>query len=115
MFRRAVLLRSLLEVHAKDIFDKNTKEARIDLGVIRAFLNVKRFEHESRSMQAIIEMSRVTERGYFHKSSLPAKEQMKMHVNADEFCQLMDLPVERLDDKGATDTPIRLPKTGIGK
>lgn len=90
MFRRAVLFRSLLEEHLKDIFDKNTEEARIDPGVVQAFLQVKQYEHETRSMQAIIEMTRISPRGRFQKSSLPAYSQLNMHVNAAEFLDLVN-------------------------
>jgi hypothetical protein len=90
MFRRAVLLRSLLEKHLPGIFDPNTTEPRIDGGVVRAFLKVKRYEHESRSMQAIIQMSRISLRGRFQRSSLPGPEQLKMHVNAEEFFKCMN-------------------------
>jgi hypothetical protein len=90
MFRRAVLLRSLLETHLKEIFDTNTQEARIEPDLLRAFLTVPRYEHESRSMRAIIEMSRASPRGRFQRSSLPAREQLKMHVDAREFFDRMD-------------------------
>ncbi len=88
MFRRAILLRSLLEHRLKGIFDKNTKVARLDHRVISAFLKIPRYEHESRSMQAIIEMSRLSPRGQFQVSSLPAEEQLRMHVDAREFYKL---------------------------
>jgi hypothetical protein len=88
-FRRAVLLRSLLKDHIKEIFDNNTDEARIDSDLLRAFLTVPRYEHESRSMRAIIEMSRASPRGRFQKSSLPAREQLQMHVNVDDFFTCM--------------------------
>jgi hypothetical protein len=86
MFRRAILLRSLLEAHLPEVIDKNSKEARIDPDVVRAFLRVTRYVHEVRSMRAIIEMSRPSARGAFHKSALPTPNQLKMHVNAKEFC-----------------------------
>jgi hypothetical protein len=102
MFRRAVLLRSLLEEHLKEIFDPNTKEARIDTGVIRAFLLVKNYEHGVRSMQAIVEMTRVSRRGRFQKSSLPAPEQLNMHVNAAEFFDLVNRPnLSEVDEPAA--------------
>jgi hypothetical protein len=84
-FRRAILLRSLLEAHLADIIDSNSKEAGIDESVIHAFLNIKLYEHEARSMRAIIEMSRLSPRGFFQRSSLPSADQLKIHVDADEF------------------------------
>jgi hypothetical protein len=90
MFRRAVLLRSLLDEHMKLIVDQNTREAGIERELLRAFLTVPRYEHESRSMRAIIEMSQASPRGRFQKSSLPTIEQLKMHVDAREFFKCMD-------------------------
>jgi hypothetical protein len=89
MFRRAVLLRSLLEHRLKDIFEMNMSDARIEDKVIHAFLNVKRYEHESRSMQAIIDMSRISSGGHFQEASLPARDQLEMHVDAEEFHRLL--------------------------
>ncbi len=89
MFRRAVLLRSLLEHHLPVIFDRNTKEAQIDTTVIRAFLKVKKYIHEARSMRAIIEMAQLSPRGRFQNSSLPAADQLRMHVNESEFSQIL--------------------------
>lgn len=97
MFRRAVLLRSLLEDYLKEIFDSNTGIARIDRRVIRAFLRVQEYKHGARSMQAIIEMARVSHRGDFQRSSLPSLEQLNMHVDAREFLKLVDRP----DSSGA--------------
>jgi hypothetical protein len=85
LIRRAVLLRSLLEVHLPDVLDKNSKEAKIDTEVVRAFLRVPSYTHEARSMQAILEMSRLSPRGALQKSSLPAPDQLAMHVDANEF------------------------------
>jgi hypothetical protein len=92
MFRRAILLRSLLEEHLASIFDKRSKEARIDAEVLRAFLRIPRYEHEARSMRAIIEMSRTPSRGRFQKSFLPAADQLNMHVDAKTFLELMKSP-----------------------
>jgi hypothetical protein len=90
MFRRAILLRSLLEDNLSEIIDGNSKEAKIDEAVVSAFLQIKKYQHESRSMQAIIEMSRVSPRVAFQRSSLPASDQLAMHVDAGEFYKLMD-------------------------
>jgi len=93
LFRRAVLLRSLLEHHLKGAFDKNMNEVRVDANVIHAFLKVKRYVHEARSMQAIIEMSRISLGGYFQESSLPARDQLRMHVDDEDFYDLLREPL----------------------
>jgi hypothetical protein len=92
MFRRAVLLRSFLEQSLKEIIDPITEEARIEIPVIRAFLRVPEYKHGARSMEAIIEMARVSHRGRFLRSSLPSEEQLNMHVDAKEFLKLVDDP-----------------------
>ena len=57
--RRAMLLRSLIERKTPYLID-GSGEAQIDNGVLRALLKVPRYKHESRSMEAILEMSRLT-------------------------------------------------------
>jgi hypothetical protein len=89
MFRRAVLLRSLLEQHLAKTFDKDMETAKVDDGVIQAFLKVGKYEHGARSMQAIVQMMRVSSRGSIQKSSLPAAAQLNMHVSAAEFLDLV--------------------------
>ncbi len=89
MFRRAILLRSILESCLGEIINPNTKEARIDFRVIRAFLGVQEYKHGVRSMQAIIEMTRVSNRRDIQRSSLPFREQLNMHVDDGEFLRLV--------------------------
>lgn len=95
-FRRAVLLHSLLDLHARSIFGRR-REANIDASVIRAFLEVPEYRHGVRSMEAIIQMSlfdevRSVERSKFNVASLPRTEQLNMHVNADAFNELAQSP-----------------------
>jgi len=86
MFRRAILLRSLLEQNLASIIDKNTGYTRMDRDVIRAFLMIPRYKHGVRSMEAIIQMARISRtRPSFQKASLPPPDQLDMHVDADQF------------------------------
>jgi hypothetical protein len=87
-FRRALLLRSLLETYLPDVLDNNSKEARIDTDVMRAFIQIPQYSHEARSMQAILEMSRLSPRGVLQKSSLPTEDQLIMHVDASKFLKI---------------------------
>jgi ATPase family associated with various cellular activities (AAA) len=89
MFRRAILLRSILESSLGEIINPRTAEARIDFRVIRAFLGVQEYKHGVRSMQAIIEMTRISNRRDFQRSSLPFKQQLNMHVDDREFLRLI--------------------------
>ena len=82
--RRAMLLRSLIERKTPHLLD-GTGEAQIDNGVLRALLKVPRYKHESRSMEAIIDMSRLTNAIKWEQALLPSKEQLRLHVDEEQF------------------------------
>lgn len=84
IIRRAMLLRSLLERKAPHLINERG-EAQIDNGVLRALLKISRYKHESRSMEAILEMSRLTDAKKWEQSYLPPKDQLRLHVDEDEF------------------------------
>jgi hypothetical protein len=90
LFRRAVLLNSFLQAHLKEIFDKHTNEAGIDDDVLRAFLHVPEYKHGARSMEALMQMAKVTPRKRFEKASFALKEQLQMHVDVKEFSKFLD-------------------------
>lgn len=83
MIRRAMVLRSILERKAKNIFLES--EANIDPSVLNALIKVPAYKHGVRSMEAIIEMSILSNMRHFERSALPASEQLKLHVDAVEF------------------------------
>lgn len=82
--RRAMLLRSLLERKVPHLLDGGG-EAQIDNGVLRALLKIPKYKHESRSMEAILEMSMLTNAKKWEQSHLPSKEQLKLHVDEEQF------------------------------
>lgn len=82
--RRAMLLRSLIERKVPHLINEKG-EAQIDNGVLRAMLKVARYKHESRSMEAIMEMSMLTNAKKWEQSYLPSKEQLKLHVDEEQF------------------------------
>lgn len=88
MIRRAMLLRSLLERRAKQIFNNN-KQARIDPSLLRALIKVPLYKHGARSMEAIIDMSMLNGRKSWEQAYLPAKEQLKLHVDEEMFSRLV--------------------------
>jgi hypothetical protein len=93
MLRRAILLRHFIARNIPNVIDPQTGEARVDSGVIRAFLRTRRFEHGVRSMEAIVEMAAISiSSGSFQKSSLPLASQLSMHVDAREFLGLVNGP-----------------------
>lgn len=88
IIRRAMLLRTFLERKVPHLINENG-EAQIDNGVLRALLKVPRYKHESRSMEAILEMSMLTQAKKWEQSHLPAREQLKLHVDAEQFLRHM--------------------------
>lgn len=84
IIRRAMLLRSLLERKTPHLIN-NYQEAQVDNGIIRALLKVPRYKHESRSMEAILEMSRLTNAKKWEQSDLPSKDQLSLHVDEEQF------------------------------
>ncbi|MCI0413985.1 AAA family ATPase [bacterium] len=84
IIRRAMVLRNL----SKKLFDAK-KRPRIDEGVLRAFLKIPSYKHGTRSIQAILEMSMLQERGRLEPSALPPVEQLKLHVDAAAFMRLV--------------------------
>ncbi|HVH95807.1 MAG TPA: RyR domain-containing protein, partial [Bacillus sp. (in: firmicutes)] len=82
--RRAMLLRSFIERKTPYLID-GSGEAGIDNGVLRALLKVPRYKHESRSMEAILEMSRLTNASKWEQALLPSKEQLRLHVDEEQF------------------------------
>ena len=86
IIRRAKILRTLLknDPRASGLFNSKD-ELSIDEGVLRAMLYVTKYEHGTRSMNALIEMSRLEGKKRYDLSALPVREQLDLHVDADEF------------------------------
>lgn len=90
--KRAVLLRALLNTHLKQIFAPGPQgAAHLHPAIIDAFLGVREFFHGVRSMEAVIQMSRVSPRASnFMPSALPIEAQLRIHMNqadAERFLQ----------------------------
>lgn len=88
IIRRAMLLRSLLVRKTPYLINDNG-EAQVDDGIIRALLKVPKYKHEARSMEAIIDMSMLTGAKKWEQSLLPSKNQLKLHVDEEEFYHFM--------------------------
>ena len=84
IIRRAMLLRTLLERKTPHLINEQG-QAQIDDGVLRALLKVPRYKHESRSMEAILDMSRLSQAKKWEQSHLPSQEQLKLHVDEEQF------------------------------
>ena len=87
--RRGIILRSLLKKHCPTIFDIENK-ASIDSGLISAFLEIEKYYHGTRSMEAIITMSHVDGKSRFSRSCLPPNNQLSLHVNEISFWNLIN-------------------------
>jgi len=83
-----MVLRSLLERKARHLFDGNN-HARIDKGVLRALIKVPSYKHGIRSIEAIIEMSMLSGCVCWEQAFLPAREQLKLHVDEEMFLRLV--------------------------
>jgi len=93
LIRRSILLRSLIQKAAPNVFDSQRQRLWIDWGVLQALLRVPSYRHGVRSLQAVLEMSRLSERRKFEAAALPLKEQLKLHVDAETFCSLVSSEV----------------------
>lgn len=81
---RAIILRSLLEKHAKKIFRKEMEHAEIQKEIVSTLLNLKEYRYGVRSMEAIILMSRWIN-NEFEVASLPSDSQLEGHVDVELF------------------------------
>jgi len=84
ILRRALLLRSLCERKLR--FNENI--APVSASIIRAMLHVPEYKHGARSMEAILDMSRM-EGNSWEPVSLPSHSQLSLHVDADAFIKLV--------------------------
>jgi hypothetical protein len=85
ILRRALLMRSLCERKMK--LGKGDR-TRINENIVRAMLLTPEFKHGARSMEAILDMSRI-EGGSWEPASLPFVSQLALHVDADAFMRLV--------------------------
>jgi hypothetical protein len=95
VIRRAILLRSILQRDARQLFEKKGgKELlNVDPGVLRALLNTSTYKHGTRSMESVIATSLLAGKRRFERSCLPAAAQLDLHVDARDFQAL----VQRLE------------------
>lgn len=83
-----MLLRSMIVRKSPHLLDENG-ETQIDNGVLRAMLKVPKFKHETRSIEAILDMSMLNKVKKWEQSHLPSKEQLKLHVDEEQFMRLL--------------------------
>jgi len=89
MIRRAKILRTNFEITDKTARLFNSQKVlQIDQTVLRAMLNIPEYKHGNRSMSAILDMSRLTDKTRFDLSALPTPDQLDVHVDAKLFMWL---------------------------
>lgn len=91
--RRALMLRSLVSTRAPQMLVRDGSPAeprlQVDEDLVRAFLQIGEYIHGARSMEAIVQMSSLAGKPRFERSSLPASQQLAVHVDACEFMSLV--------------------------
>ena len=99
ILRRALLLRSLCE---RKLAHKSG-DLPVNDDVIRAMLLVPKYKHGARSMEAILDMSRI-EGPSWEPASLPFYTQLALHTDADVFIRLVlnDVRINSFNEKLAT-------------
>lgn len=99
LIRRAVVLRIALWKKFPGLFD-SYEDLRIEPSVVTAILNAPEYRHGARSIEAIVEMSRLVGYRQFESSSLPPEVQLDEHADASAFMRMLArprLPEEKLE------------------
>ncbi|MBN1266432.1 MAG: hypothetical protein JXA25_13130 [Anaerolineales bacterium] len=92
MLRRAILLRSMLQMGTPSIFEKRDgiKFARIEDGVLNAFLNIPQYFHGARSIETILSISDLQGESCYTRSLLPPASELELHVDGESFMDLVE-------------------------
>ena len=85
IIRRAMLLREQIIRKTSGIYDGESGLVNISRGMLSALLAVSEYRHGSRSLEFILDMSRLTEVSRFTPSCLPVDEQLDIHLDVRDF------------------------------
>ena len=85
VIRRAMLLREQILRKGSGIYDKDSGLINISSSMLRALLSVSEYRHGARSLEFILEMSRLSNVRRFTASCLPVDEQLDLHLNVRDF------------------------------
>jgi hypothetical protein len=88
MLRRANILAFQLGEKAPTLQDAS-KAFEVSDSVVRALIHLPRFAHGNRSFEALLEMSSLVDQKRFTPSLLPCLGQLGLHVNPEQFVQLL--------------------------
>jgi hypothetical protein len=87
IIRRAILINSLLQIGYRQLFTDGILQ--IDDGVLNAFLLVPRYKHGTRSLETIFKTSQLFGKTKYHRSDLPPESQLNLHVDGQQFFELV--------------------------
>ena len=85
IIRRAMLMREQILRKTSGIYDADHGLVNISKGMLSALLSVSEYRHGSRSLEFILDMSRLTEVSRFTPSCLPVDEQLDIHLDVKDF------------------------------
>ena len=95
IIRRAILINSLLQLGYPQLFKDGVLQ--IDDGVLNAFLLVPRYKHGTRSLETIFKTSQLFGKTKYHRSDLPPESQLDLHVDGQQFFELVAQEPVNLD------------------
>ncbi len=85
IIRRAILMREQITHAISGIYDEESGLVNISKALLAALLTVSEYRHGSRSLEFILDMSRLSEVQRFTSSCLPVAEQMDIHLDVADF------------------------------
>lgn len=85
IIRRAILMREQIVRKTSGIYDADHGLVNISRGMLSALLSVSEYRHGSRSLEFILDMSRLSEVSRFTPSCLPVDEQLDIHLDVMDF------------------------------
>lgn len=85
IIRRAILMREQITHKISGIYDEESGLVNISKALLAALLTVSEYRHGARSLEFILDMSRLSEVHRFTSSCLPVAEQMDLHLDVDDF------------------------------
>ncbi len=85
IIRRAILMREQITHKISGIYDEESGLVNISKALLAALLTVSEYRHGSRSLEFILDMSRLSEVKRFTSSCLPVAEQMDIHLDVTDF------------------------------
>lgn len=85
LIRRAMLMREQIIHKISGIYNPEGGLINISRGVLSALLTVSEYRHGARSLEFILDMSRLSKITRFTSSCLPTPEQLDIHLDVEDF------------------------------